>query len=157
MSEAAPLLFFLCLKNIKRGGSLRMRPPNVVFPLFCGVCMFFGQNHLRHKGATQLPLKRLLLFPSTESGHRRSPWSPWRRRRRLRVTHILWMDEILRHLEIIASHCLLVFTGESSVHPLVLSATRVSERWCRISCIHRRSLWSVPHGFFLVRNWLKAD
>ena len=45
---------------------------------------------------------------------------------------VLWMHKILHHVETMGGRCLLVFTGESS-------ETRVSERWCRISCIQ----WGV--------------
>ena len=30
------------------------------------------------------------------------------------MAFLLWMDEILHHLETMGNHCLLVFTGESS-------------------------------------------
>ena len=40
-----------------------------------------------------------------------------------RVSPILWMDEILHHLQTMGNHCLLVFTGESNQKPGFL-------RWC---------------------------
>ena len=40
---------------------------------------------------------------------------------------ILWMDEILHHLEIMGNHCLLVFTGESSFHGFLGGAHSILE------------------------------
>ena len=48
-------------------------------------------------------------------------------------TLILWMDEILHHVETMGNHCLLAFTEESSFQVL---------RWCRTSSIHSRFKFS---------------
>ena len=53
---------------------------------------------------------------------------------------LLWMDEILHHLETMGNRCLLVFTGESSFQGFLGGA-----KW--ISSIHSRS----PSGALLSR------
>ena len=81
----------------------------LLFPSYA-VVSFVGQQ--RAGGGLGLKQPYRLGFSGCPSRIRRISS---KHRRRLGGLLVLWMDEILHHFETMGNHCLLVFTGESSL------------------------------------------